>query len=70
MKRAFRKLVNDTINATVQVYGAIYVRTDGHDLVVAQRFERNSAGKQWDYSELHPDSKGELHFKSKHAAPP
>ena len=66
VKRAFRKLVNDTINQTVQVYGAIYVRTDGHDLVVAQRFERNSAGKQWDYSELHPDSKGELHFKSKH----
>ena len=64
--KAFRKLVDDTINRTVQVYGAIYVRTDGKDVVVAQRIERSSAGKQWDYSELHPDSKGELQFKSKY----
>jgi len=65
-KKAFRKLVDDTINRTVQVYGAIYVRTDGQDVVVAQRIERSSAGKQWDVSELHPDAKGELHFKSKY----
>ena len=64
--KAFRKLVDDTINRTVQVYGAIYVRTDGKDVVVAQRIERSSAGKQWDYSELHPDAKGELQFKSKY----
>jgi len=64
--KAFRKLVDDTINRTVQVYGAIYVRTDGKDVVVAQRIERSSAGKQWDISELHPDKKGELRFKSKH----
>jgi hypothetical protein len=64
--KAFRKLVDDTINRTVQVYGAIYVRTDGKDVVVAQRIERSSASKQWDYSELHPDAKGELHFKSKY----
>ena len=64
--KAFRKLVDVTINRTVQVYGAIYVRTDGKDVVVAQRIERSSAGKQWDYSELHPDSKGELQFKSKY----
>ena len=65
-EKAFRKLVDDTINRTVQVYGAIYVRTDGKDVVVAQRIERSSAGKQWDVSELHPDAKGELRFKSKH----
>jgi len=64
--KTFRKLVDDTINRTVQVYGAIYVRTDGKDVVVAQRIERSSAGKQWDCSELHPDSKGELQFKSKY----
>ena len=64
--KAFRKLVDDTINRTVQVYGAIYVRTDGHDVVIAQRIERSSAGKQWDVSELHPDAKGVLHFKSKY----
>lgn len=65
-EKAFRKLVDDTINRTVQVYGAIYVRTDGKDVVIAQRIERSSAGKQWDISELHPDARGELQFKSKH----
>lgn len=64
--KAFRKLVDDTINRTVQVYGAIYVRTDGKDVVVAQRIERGRAGRAWDVSELHPDEDGKLTFQSKH----
>ncbi len=67
LNKKFRKLVDDTINATVQVYGAIYVRTDGESVVIAQRIERGSAGKQWDVYELHPDANGELAFTSKHA---
>ena len=65
-EKTFRKLVDDTINRTVQVYGAIYVRSDGQDVVIAQRIERSSAGKQWDVSVLHPDAKGELRFQSKY----
>ena len=65
-EKAFRNLVDDTINRTVQEYGAIYVRSDGKDVVVAQRIERGSAGKQWDASVLHPDSRGELCFESKY----
>jgi hypothetical protein len=65
-EKAFRKLVDDTINRTVQIYGAIYVRSDGNDVVIAQRIERGSAGKQWDASVLHPNSRGELCFESKY----
>lgn len=65
-EKAFRKLVDDTIERTVQVYGAIYVRTDGRDVVIAQRIERGSAGAQWNISELHPDAEGELQFISKY----
>lgn len=65
-EKAFRKLVDDTINRTVQVYGAIYVRSDGKNVVVAQRIERAAAGKQWDASVLRPDARGVLHFQSKH----
>ena len=65
-EKAFRKLVDDTINRTVQIYGAIYVRSDGNDVVIAQRIERGSAGKQWDASVLRPDSGGELCFESKY----
>ncbi len=65
-EKAFRKLVDETIERTVQVYGAIYVRTDGSDVVIAQRIERGSAGAQWNISELHPDATGELQFVSKY----
>ncbi len=65
-EKSFRKLVDTTIERTVQVYGAIYVRSNGEDVVVAQRIERGSAGKQWDVSVLHPNDKGELEFQSKY----
>jgi beta-lactamase superfamily II metal-dependent hydrolase len=67
LDKAFRKLVDETINRSVQVYGAIYLRTDGKSVVVGQKIERGNAGKQWDVSELHPDAKGQLSFQSKHA---
>ncbi len=65
-EKTFRKLVDDTIDRTVQVYGAIYVRTDGKVVVIAQKIERGSAGEQWNISELHPDASGELRFSSKY----
>ena len=64
--KSFRRLVDDTINRTVQVYGAIYVRTDGKDVVIGQRIERGWAGRQWDVSSLHPGATGELQFVSKY----
>lgn len=66
LAKTFRKLVDQTIQRTIQVYGAIYVRTDGKDVVIAQKFERSNAGKLWDVYHLHPDSNGQLSFSSAH----
>jgi beta-lactamase superfamily II metal-dependent hydrolase len=65
-EKAFRKLVDATIERTVQVYGAIYVRSNGEEVVIAQRIERSSAGRQWDASVLRPNARGELEFQSKY----
>ena len=65
-EKSFRKLVDTTIERTVQVYGAIYVRSNGEEVVVAQRIERGSAGKRWDVSILRPNANGELEFQSKY----
>ena len=66
LDKAFRKLVDETIERTVQVYGAIYLRTDGTNVVLAQRIERGSAGRRWDVSQLEPDANGQLCFQSRH----
>ena len=46
----------------IAVYGLINVRTDGHRVVIAQKLERSSAGKEWDYHCLEPGAGGDLAY--------
>jgi len=62
----FNKLVDQTIQRTVQTYGAIYLRTDGTRAVIGHKYESNSPRKTWDVNQLNPDADGRLHFESKH----
>ena len=67
LQKSFNETVNEIVNPTVQQYGAIYVRTNGERVVMAQKFESAGTGKQWDFAELKPDKNGQLCFQSKHA---
>lgn len=55
------------IERTVQVYGAINMRTDGERAIWAYKIERPRGKKnQWDIYMFERDSTGELEFQSKH----
>ncbi len=66
LQRKFNKIVDETIERTVQTYGAIYLRSDGDRAVIGHRYESNSPRKMWDLCELEPDANGGLHFTSEH----
>jgi len=63
----FDDLVKKTVQRSVQMYGAIYLRTDGKRAVIGQRFERRGSGGTWDLCQLDPDAGGRLAYSSKHA---
>jgi beta-lactamase superfamily II metal-dependent hydrolase len=61
------KLLNKTIARSIAVFGAIHARTDGQNVVIAQKIERpRGKNKKWDIYCLEPDSSGSLHYISKH----
>jgi len=66
LQTKFNKLVDSTIERTVQTYGAIYLRSDGERAVIGHRYESNSPSKMWDLCELAPDANGRLQFTTKH----
>ncbi|WP_190809006.1 ComEC/Rec2 family competence protein [Flagellimonas sp. S3867] len=46
----------------VDVYGAVYLKTDGERLITAFKFEEQSDKKKWFYYEYKIDDDGELHL--------
>jgi beta-lactamase superfamily II metal-dependent hydrolase len=63
---AFNKLVN-TIERSIAVYGAINLRTDGTNVVIAQKIERpRRKDKEWDIYVLKGQPDGSLRYESKH----
>jgi len=67
LAKKFRDLVDETVKRSVQMYGAIYLRTDGTRAVIGQRFETRGSGGTWDLCHLEPDPDGKLEYHSKHA---
>ncbi len=64
--KEFNKVVG-SIERSVAVFGAIFVRTDGNKVVMAQKLERpRSAKSKWDIYKLEPTANGVLEYKSKH----
>lgn len=62
---AFEKLVT-TIQRSIGTYGAVNVRTDGTNVVIAYKIETiTRKDKMWDVYTLEPEG-GVLRFKSKH----
>lgn len=47
----------------VDVYGAVYLKTDGDRLITAFKFEEASDKKKWFYYEYQIDDNGELHLR-------
>lgn len=75
VKEKIEKLKEDLkrkIERTVTVYGMINLRTDGENIVVAQRLEQKLAKKasknlkDWDFCLLKPNAEGILEYVSKH----
>lgn len=62
MRAAKRKLLDEVFRRNVGVYGAINLRTDGRDAVIAFRKEKAPAHRRWFYYEMQrdPDSGGFL----------
>jgi len=57
----------ESIGRSIAVYGAINLRSDGVNTVLAYRLERASSPKQsWDIYQLEPDANNNLRFISKH----
>jgi len=66
LREKFEKLVN-TIDRSVAVYGAINVRTDGNDIIIAQKIEQPTRkDKEWDIYVLKRQSGGWLQYESKY----
>jgi beta-lactamase superfamily II metal-dependent hydrolase len=64
---ALDKILNG-IDRSVAVYGAINLRTDGKQVVMAQKIERpGRPDKKWDIYRLEPDQNGILSYVSPHA---
>jgi len=55
-KRRIRHLTRDNVD----VYGAIYLKTDGHRLITAFKIETGSEIKKWFYFEYRINANGEL----------
>ena len=65
LKKKKEKLL-EKIERSVAVYGAINVRTDGHNVVIAQKLERPRSGSKWDMYRLESHHNGTLTYQSKH----
>ncbi len=58
LSRKRKSLLNDALRRNVGVYGAINLRTDGENAVLAFRKEKAAAKSRWFYYELHRDPSG------------
>jgi hypothetical protein len=69
-KKKTREARNDLINKigrSIAVYGAINVRTDGNDVMIAQKIEKPlRKDKEWDIYMLKRQADGELQYQSKY----
>ena len=52
--------MNELAKTNVEVYGSIYVKTDGERLIAAFKIESNSPKKKWFYFEYSIDASGKL----------
>ncbi len=65
--REERAKIYDEIGRSVDVYGAINLRTDGNDVVIAQRIEQlGREDKQWDFYTLMQQKDGGLQYQSEY----
>jgi beta-lactamase superfamily II metal-dependent hydrolase len=62
------KAITSKLDRSIAVYGAINLRTDGKDVVIAQRIERSKKDKKWDIYKLEEKKEG-FQFISKHEEP-
>jgi len=60
LKENILKKINSLGRTNVDVYGAIYLKTDGKRLITAFKFEELSDKKKWFYYEYEINSKGKL----------
>ena len=51
---------------SVDVYGAINLRTDGEKIVMAQKLEKKRGNDEWDIYRIEQDDSGEFHYLSKY----
>ena len=65
LQRQREEILNELFKRNVGVYGAINLRTDGHEAVVAFRNEKGSPKKRWFYYRLEKDSNGVFHVQEK-----
>ena len=63
-KERIEKNITKLAKTNVDVYGSIYVKTDGERLITAFKFEEKSDKKKWFYFEYTIDDSGELHLIS------
>lgn len=64
-KNKLSKLLEQTIERSVAVYGMITLRTDGERVVIAQQLGRQKRNQRWDIHRLEPGPWG-LAYQSKH----
>ena len=60
LKLSIREKIRKLARTNVEVYGAIYVKTDGKRLITAFKIESESDTKKWFYFEYTLDSNGVL----------
>ncbi|MEW2922319.1 hypothetical protein AB1A65_12670 [Muricauda sp. ANG21] len=64
MIKAIKDKISHLGRTNVDVYGAVYLKTDGERLITAFKFEEQSDKKKWFYYEYIIDDDGELHLSS------
>lgn len=60
LKESIKEQINSLGRTNVDVYGTIYLKTDGERLITAFKFEEFSDKKKWFYYEYKINNKGEL----------
>lgn len=63
LKKAIQKSIRALGRTNVDVYGAIYLKTDGERLITAFKFEEASDKKKWFYFEYLIDERGRLELR-------
>ena len=64
MIKDIKEKIEELGRSNVDVYGAIYLKTDGERLITAFKIEEVSDKKKWFYYEYKIDSKGNLNLSN------